>query len=95
MFLSYEVTSCILKKKSKKWKPGNDLGVSAAHQVMCLEEIELLAQNVITNLGSIFNISGEDLYGHFMSMRIFTSRMNKKDIHMSSESYEESSYGLD
>ena len=44
---------------------------------MCLEEIELLAQSVLTNLGLIFNISGEDLYGHFMSMRIFTLIMNK------------------
>ena len=36
----------------------------------------------------------DDLYDHFMTMRIFTLIMNQ-DIHMSSENCEESDYGLD
>ena len=36
----------------------------------------------------------DDLYDHFMTMRIFTLIMNQ-DIHMSSENCEESGYGLD
>ena len=48
---------------------------------------------MITILGSIVNIIGEDLNDHLMSAGIFTLMMNK-DIHASS--YEESgSYGLD
>ena len=38
---------------------------------MCLEEIRLRAQKMITILGLIINIIGEgDLYDHLMSTRI-------------------------
>ena len=47
--------------------------------IMWLEEIGLCAQNLITILGSMVNISlGEgELYDHLMSRRIFTLIMNK------------------
>ena len=38
------------------------------------EEIGLRAQNMITILGSIVNISGGDVCEHLMSMRIFNLR---------------------
>jgi hypothetical protein len=44
-------------------------------------------------LGSIVNIIG-DLYDHLMNTNIFTLIMKEKDIHTSSENYEESGYGL-
>ena len=44
---------------------------------MCLKEIGLCAQNMITILSSTINIIGGDLYNELMSTRIFTSMMNK------------------
>ena len=48
---------------------------------MCLNEIGLRAQNMITSLGSIVNIFGRegggDLYDHLVSTRIFTLIMDK------------------
>ena len=62
---------------------------------MCLEEIGLHAQNMITILGSIVYIVGtwEDMYDRFMSTTVFTLTMNKI-IHMSSRCYEENGYDL-
>ena len=37
----------------------------------------LRAHNMITNLGSIANIIGRDLYDHLMSTRIFMVIINK------------------
>ena len=36
-----------------------------------------MLKNKIINLGSSVNIIWEDIYGHMMSMRIFTLIMNK------------------
>ena len=44
---------------------------------MCLEEIGLHAQKLITILNSTVNIIGWNLHGHLMSTRIFTLVMNK------------------
>jgi hypothetical protein len=44
---------------------------------MCLKEIGLCVQNMITALGSIVNIIGGDLYDHLMSTINFTLIMNK------------------
>ena len=44
---------------------------------MHLKEIGLHAQNMLTILGSIVNVSGETLYDHLMSTRIFTLITNK------------------
>ena len=46
--------------------------------------------NVITSLGSIFRITGGNLYDHLMSMKAFTLI-----IHMSFNNYEDSGYDLD
>jgi hypothetical protein len=43
---------------------------------MCLREIRLCAHNMITILGSMLNVIG-GTYDHLMSVRLFTSRMNK------------------
>jgi hypothetical protein len=48
---------------------------------------------MITILGSIVHIIGEDLYDHLMSTRI--TFVNEYYIHTSSENYEESNYILD
>ena len=44
---------------------------------VCLEEIGLCAQNMITILDPIVNLYGGDLYEHLMSIGIFTLIMNK------------------
>ena len=46
---------------------------------MCLEEIGLRAQNMLTILSGIVNIiyMGGDMYDHLMSTRIFTLIMHK------------------
>ena len=45
---------------------------------ICLKEIGLCAQNMLTFLGSIVNIIDGDLYDHlYMSMKIFTLIMDK------------------
>ena len=44
---------------------------------VCLQEIGLRAQNVITILSSIVSMIKEDLYNHFVSLRIFILIMNK------------------
>ena len=44
---------------------------------VCLQEIGLRVQNVITILGSIVSMIEGDLYDHFMSLRIFISSMNR------------------
>ena len=44
---------------------------------MCLKEIGLCAQNMITILGAIVNITGGHLHDHLMNMRIFTLIMGK------------------
>ena len=62
---------------------------------MCLNEIGLHAQNMITIVGSIVNIfGGMGLHEHLMSTRILTVD-NEEDIHMISENYDESGCGLD
>ena len=43
----------------------------------CLKEIRLLAQNIITILGSIANIIGGDLYDHLTNTRILTLVIDK------------------
>ena len=52
---------------------------------MRFKEIRLSAQNFLTNLGSIFNTIGRDLYGRLRKSIIF---INESHIHMSYESYE-------
>ena len=52
------------------------------------------AQNLLTILGSRISVIGADLYDRLLSMRMFAFD-NEQDIHMSSEHYEESVYGLD
>ena len=43
---------------------------------VCLKDIELHAQNILTILGSIVNRIRGDLYDHLMSTGIFTLIMN-------------------
>ena len=61
--------------------------------IMCLKGIGLCVKNLITILGSTYNIMGGDLYDHLMSTRIlhFVSEL---DIHMSFENYEANGYSL-
>jgi hypothetical protein len=49
---------------------------------------------MITILDLIVTIFGRDLHGKLISMRVFTSIINK-DTHMHNENYEERCYGLD
>ena len=42
------------------------------HKSMCLANIGLNAQNLLTIPGSIVNIIGRPIYGHLMTSRIFT-----------------------
>ena len=44
---------------------------------MCLKEILDYAQNMLTILGSIVNITGGDMYDHFKNFKIVTLIMNK------------------
>ena len=46
-------------------------------QDMCLKEIVLHAQNMMTILGSIINKFGEDPHDHLLSIRIFTLKRKK------------------
>ena len=53
-------------------------GSKKGHQKdMCLQKIGLHAQNMITNLDSIMNITGEDPYDHLMSTIILNLTMDK------------------
>jgi hypothetical protein len=47
---------------------------------ICLKEIGVRAENMITTLGSIVSIIGEHLYGHLMSTRIFNLILSKTFI---------------
>ena len=52
-------------------------GSKNGHQEgVCLKEIGLHAQNMLSILGSMVNMIGEDLYDHLMSTRIFILIMN-------------------
>ena len=61
---------------------------------MCLNEIRLRAQNMITVRGSIAHIIEGNPYDHLMSMKIFTLIMNKI-FFINSANYEKNGYGLD
>ena len=50
-------------------------------KAMCLNDIGLRDQNMITNLNSTVNMIGVDLYDHLMSTRIFAFD-NEEDIHI-------------
>ena len=57
---------CVVRRESKN-----------GHQKdMCLKEIELCVQNMLTIIGSIIDMIG-GLYDHLMSKRMFTLIMNK------------------
>ena len=44
---------------------------------MCLEEIGLRAQKMLTILGSLVNVNGRELYDQVMNMKIYILIMNK------------------
>ena len=50
-------------------------------KAMCLNDIGLRDQNMISNLSSTVNMIGVNLYDHLMSTRIFTFD-NEEDIHI-------------
>ena len=51
-------------------------GSKNGHQMMCLKEIGLSAQNMLTILSSIIYMF-EDLYDHLLSTRILSLIMNR------------------
>jgi hypothetical protein len=69
-------------------------GCKNGHQKdMCLKEIGLQDQNMLTILGSIANMIGGDVYDHLMSAGIFTLIISK--IFLNSEDFEANGYGQD
>ena len=46
------------------------------NETKCLKEVGLRAQNMVTILGSIVNMIGEDLYDHLIRMRMLTLTIN-------------------
>ena len=46
------------------------------NETKCLKEVGLRAQNMVTILGSIVNMIGEDLYNHLIRMRMLTLTIN-------------------
>jgi hypothetical protein len=58
---------CVIKDKCK----------NGYQKDMCLNEIGLSVQKMLSILGSIINIIGGKLCDHLMSLRIFTLTMNK------------------
>ena len=47
------------------------------NDMMCLKEIGICAQPMITILNSIVNMIGGELYNHLMSTRVFALTINK------------------
>jgi hypothetical protein len=69
-------------------------GSTNKHQKdMCLKKIQLHAQNVLINLGSITRTIWGDVYDHLTSMRILMSLNNEQDIHMGSNHEEKCGSG--
>ena len=60
-----------------EWYMGSCGSKNGHQEGMCSKEIRLHAQNMLTILGLMVNMTRGDLYDHLMSTRIFTLIMNK------------------